>query len=170
MKTPIRRRSAGAAILDETRVEGKPAANRSAPPLGVSSEEGILTSCTFPILAPQGITWAFMTDLSKSEWELMLICWDLGAPSAREVHTASLKQKPRDYRTILATLNNIVRKGFLDAEKRPGPRNIPTNHYLPTLSRREGLERRIRKFLTEDLRSERENLGLLRQILDERPG
>ncbi len=108
-----------------------------------------------------------VADLSKSEWELMLICWELGAPCAREVHEASLEYKPRDYRTVLATLNNIARKGFLRTEKRPGPRNIPTNHYHPTLSRREGIERRIRKFLTEDLRSEPENLLQLRRILAE---
>ena len=108
-----------------------------------------------------------MPELSKSEWELMLVCWDLGAPSAREVHSASLQYKPRDYRTVLATLNNVVRKGFLKVEKRPGPRNIPTNHYIPTLSRRVGVERRIRRFLAEDLGSDSENLDLLRRILAE---
>ena len=109
-----------------------------------------------------------MPDLSKSEWELMLVCWELGAPSAREVHAASQKRKPRDYRTVLATLNNVVRKGFLDVEKRPGPRTIPTNHYIPTLSRRSGVERRIRKFLAEDLGADSENLALLQRILAER--
>lgn len=117
-----------------------------------------------------GVRWSSMPELSKSEWELMLVCWDLGAPSAREVHTASLRQKRRDYRTVLATLNNIVRKGFLEVEKRPGPRNIPTNHYVPTLSRRRGVERRIRRFLTEDLRSDSENLDLLRKLLGEGSG
>lgn len=111
-----------------------------------------------------------MPDLSKSEWELMLICWDLGAPTARQVHQASLKRKPRDYRTVLATLNNVVGKGFLEVEKRPGPRNIPTNHYIPTLSRRRGVERRIRKFLAEDLGSDAENLALLHRILKRRLG
>ncbi len=106
-----------------------------------------------------------MVELSKSEWELMLICWELGGPPARAVHAASLEHKPRDYRTILATLNNIVRKGHLRVEKRPGPRNIPTNHYIPTLSRRQGLERRIRRFLNEDLRSDADNLELLAEIL-----
>lgn len=100
----------------------------------------------------------------------MLVCWDLGAPSAREVHAASSESKPRDYRTVLATLNNVVRKGFLRVEKRPGPRNIPTNYYIPKLSRRSGVERRIRKFLTEDLGSDSGNLELLRRILRERSG
>lgn len=98
----------------------------------------------------------------------MLICWDLGSPTAREVHEASLEQRARDYRTVLATLNNVVRKGFLRAEKHPGPRNIPTNRYRPTLSRREGLERRIRRFLHEDLRSEPRNLQLLERVLRRR--
>ena len=106
-----------------------------------------------------------MAELSKSEWELMLICWELGGPSARAVHSTSLDGRPRDYRTVLATLNNIVRKGYLRVEKRPGPRNIPTNHYIPTLSRRQGIERRIRRFLAEDLGSDSENLALLAEIL-----
>ena len=108
-----------------------------------------------------------MAELSKSEWELMLVCWDLGTPSAREVHAASLERKARDYRTVLATLNNVVRKGFLKVEKRPGPRNIPTNHYVPTLERRQGIERRIRRFLTDDLAGDQENLALLQKMLDE---
>ncbi len=109
-----------------------------------------------------------MADLSKSEWQLMLVCWALGAPTAREVHQASLQRKPRDYRTVLATLNNVVAKGFLRVEKRPGPRNIPTNHYLPTLSRQKGVEDRIRKFLAEDLGADEENLALLERVLRER--
>ncbi len=95
----------------------------------------------------------------------MLICWELGRPSAREVHEATPAANRRDYRTVLATLNNIVRKGYLEVEKHPGPRNIPTNHYLPTLSRRAGLERRIRRFLTQDLRSEPEDLAVLEELL-----
>ena len=108
-----------------------------------------------------------MAELSKSEWELMLVCWELGTPSAREVHAASVQVRPRDYRTVLATLNNVVRKGFLRVEKRPGPRNIPTNHYVPSLERRAGIERRIRRFLAEDLGGDEENLALLRRILSE---
>lgn len=111
-----------------------------------------------------------MVELSKSEWELMLICWELDGPAAREVHAESLRRRSRDYRTVLATLNNIVRKGYLRVEKRPGPRNIPTNHYLPTLSRRQGLERRIRRFLSEDLRSDPENLKLLADLLERHRG
>ena len=106
-----------------------------------------------------------MPELSKSEWELMLVCWELDSPTAREVHTASLARRPRDYRTVLATLNNIARKGFLRVEKRPGPRNIPTNHYAPTLSRRRAVERRIRLFLKDDLRWDPEHLELLESIL-----
>ncbi len=111
-----------------------------------------------------------MAELSRSEWELMLICWKLGTPSAREVHAASQERKARDYRTVLATLNNAVRKGFLRVEKRPGPRNIPTNHYVPTLARRDGIERRIRRFLADDLAGEEDNLAILRRILSESAG
>ena len=107
-------------------------------------------------------------ELSKSEWELMLLCWDLGTPTAREVHQASLKNRPRDYRTVLATLNNIVAKGFLRVEKQPGPRNIPTNRYIPAVSRRPAVERRIRAFLRDDLRWARDDLELLREIVASR--
>lgn len=106
-----------------------------------------------------------MPELSRSEWELMLVCWELGAPTAREVHAYSSRTRRRDYRTVLATLNNIVRKGFLRVEKHPGPRNIPTNRYTPSVSRRRAVERRIRAFLREDLRWAPEHLALLEKIL-----
>lgn len=95
----------------------------------------------------------------------MLLCWDLGQPTAREVHAASIREKPRDYRTVLATLNNIAAKGYLEVEKCPGPRNIPTNRYLPAIPRREAVEHRIRTFLAQDLRWSPEDLRLLRSIL-----
>lgn len=110
-----------------------------------------------------------MRDLSKSEWELMLLCWDLGSPTARQVHDAARASRPRDYRTVLATLNNIAAKGYLRVDKQPGPRNIPTNRYTPTLPRRQALERRIRSFLQDDLRWNPEHLALLQKILASAP-
>ena len=107
-----------------------------------------------------------MRALSASEWELMLICWDLGAPSAREVHQASLGNRRRNYRTVLATLNNIAVKGYLKVEKQPGPRNIPTNRYVPAIARGPALERRIRRFLEHDLRWDPTDLALLSSIID----
>lgn len=110
-----------------------------------------------------------MATLSKSEWELMLLCWELGSPTAREVHRASLAARTRDYRTVLATLNNIVAKGFLRVHKQPGPRNIPTNRYTPAVPRRQAVEDRIRAFLRDDLRWNAEDLELLREIVSSPP-
>ena len=110
-----------------------------------------------------------MAALSKSEWELMLLCWELGAPTAREVHRASLADRPRDYRTVLATLNNIVAKGFLRVEKQPGPRNIPTNRYTPAVPRRQAVEERIRAFLGEEMRWNPEDLALVRELASKPP-
>lgn len=105
--------------------------------------------------------------LSRSEWEMMLLCWKLDRPSARQVHEAAAAgPRDRDYRTVLATLNNIAAKGFLRVDKQPGPRNIPTNRYIPTLSWKAGLEDRIRDFLREDLGGSKEALELLRQMID----
>jgi predicted transcriptional regulator len=107
-------------------------------------------------------------NLSRCEWELMLLCWKLGRPTAREVHEASLAKKRRDYRTVLATLNNIAAKGFLRVEKNRGPRNVPTNRYLPAVSRQEAMEQRIRTFLEEDLEWAPDALELLAAQLLER--
>ena len=98
----------------------------------------------------------------------MLHCWNLGRPTAREVHEASLELRRRDYRTVLATLTNIAAKGYLEVEKVPGPRNIPTNRYVPTLPKREAMERRIRTFLRDDLRWEPESIEQLRDLLRRR--
>ena len=100
----------------------------------------------------------------------MLLCWKLGKPTAREVHEVALERRERDYRTILATLNNIAAKGFLEVEKHPGPRNIPTNRYVPAMPRREGIEMRIRNFLDHDLEWDSEALDLLRLELRKGPG
>lgn len=105
--------------------------------------------------------------LSKSEWELMLICWKLGKPTAREVHRESLTRRRRDYRTVLATLNNVAAKGFLAVEKHPGPRNIPTNRYRPTVERRAALEKRIRAFLADEMQADPEAMEIARKLLRE---
>jgi len=41
--------------------------------------------------------------LSRAEWELMRICWKLGRASVRQILDESLKQRPRDYRTVQDT-------------------------------------------------------------------
>jgi len=103
--------------------------------------------------------------LSSSEWELMLVCWRLGSPTAREVHEASLVRRERDYRTVLATLNNVAAKGFLRVDKCAGPRNVPTNRYVPLVARRGEIERRIHDFLERDLQWDAEALELLGEVL-----
>ena len=109
-----------------------------------------------------------MEHLSNAEWELMLVCWDLGPATAREVHEVSSKRTPRDYRTVLATLRNIVKRGYLEIDKQPGPRNIPTNVFSPTVRRRRAVEHRIRRFLETDLRWRDDDVQSLLQILERR--
>ena len=97
--------------------------------------------------------------LSRTEWEIMRICWRLGRASTRQV--LKHDRKGRDYRTILTFLSRMAKKGFLDVEK---VRN--TNYYSPALTHEQGLRREIKHFLTEVVGSKPEHLEMVQRALD----
>ncbi len=99
------------------------------------------------------------TWLSRTEWEIMRICWRLGRASTRQV--LKHDRKGRDYRTILTFLSRMAKKGFLDVEKIKN-----TNYYSPALTHEEGLRREIQRFLTEVVGSKPEHLEMVQQALD----
>ena len=55
--------------------------------------------------------------LSRVEWTIMNICWELGEAPARYVFERSLKEKKRDYRTVKTMLDRLVAKGYLARRK-----------------------------------------------------
>jgi len=55
--------------------------------------------------------------LSKTEWLIMKICWNLGQCTARAVFEETLKQKKRGYQTVKTMLDRLVVKGYLNREK-----------------------------------------------------
>ena len=57
------------------------------------------------------------TDLSKTEWSIMKICWEKGQASARVIYEESLKEKKRGYQTVKTMLDRMVKKRYLDREK-----------------------------------------------------
>ena len=97
--------------------------------------------------------------LSRTEWEIMRICWWLGRASTRQV--LKHDRKGRDYRTILTFLSRMAAKGYLDVEK---VRN--TNYYSPALTQAEGLRREIQRFLTEVVGPKAQHLDMVQQALD----
>ncbi len=58
-----------------------------------------------------------MKDLSRTEWTIMNICWDLGRASARDIHEKSLRDKKRSYQTVKTMLDRLVEKKYLAREK-----------------------------------------------------
>ena len=57
------------------------------------------------------------TELSKTEWLIMNICWKKGKSSARDIFEESLKTKTRSYHTVKTMLDRLVVKGYLAREK-----------------------------------------------------
>lgn len=82
------------------------------------------------------------TDLSKTEWLLMNICWKKGKVSARKIYEETLKEKKRGYQTVKTMLDRMVGKGFLEREKF-GPIWL----YEPVVSRTKMLGREIESFV-----------------------
>lgn len=99
--------------------------------------------------------------LSRSEWEIMRICWRLGRCTVRHVLAEDRKTRERDYRTILTFVSRIAKKGYLAVEKEGN-----TNYYTPALAQKEALELEIHRFLKEVVGPEPENLVLLENVLD----
>jgi BlaI family penicillinase repressor len=116
--------------------------------------------------------------LSKSEWELMNLCWELGRATAREIYEASLKKKKRDYQTVKTLLDRMGAKGFLKVEKQ-GPLCI----FTPAVKRTYAVTSAIDEFietvldkslaplfihLAKDRRLSEEEIEKLKQLIQER--
>ena len=56
-------------------------------------------------------------DLSRTEWEIMKICWEKGQSTAKVVYEESLKEKKRRYVTVKTMLDRLVEKEYLEREK-----------------------------------------------------
>ena len=102
-----------------------------------------------------------MERLSRSEWQLMRICWRLGRATVRQVLKEDRKKHRRDYRTILTFMSRMANKGWLKVEKE---RN--TNYYSPAVPQKRALRGEIRLFLDEVVGIEPEHLELLQTALD----
>lgn len=100
--------------------------------------------------------------LSRSEWEIMRICWRLGRCTVRQVLEEDLETHTRDYRTILTFMTRMTKKGWLKAVK---DGNI--NHYTPAIAEDRALTQEIRWFLGYVVGPEPQHRSLLQTALDE---
>jgi len=103
--------------------------------------------------------------LSRSEWQLMQICWRLGRCTVGEVLREDLKTHTRDYRTILTFMTRMANKGWLTVEKE-GNRN----YYSPAARKNAALELEIGRFLEEIVGDDPENRQLLHEIIQNHKG
>ncbi len=103
--------------------------------------------------------------LSRSEWELMRICWRLRRATVRQVLVEDRRAHQRDYRTILTFMSRMAKKGWLKVDKEGN-----TNYYTPAIVQKKALTREIRRFLKEVVGPEAENRQLLRKELRTRQG
>jgi predicted transcriptional regulator len=90
--------------------------------------------------------------VSLLESNILLIMWDRGRVTTREVHEAFLKKEMKEkdgnftpYTTIMSTLNNLAKKNILKVYK-----SQKSYTYLPTVSRKE-LAKSIIKAVAEKL-------------------
>lgn len=81
-------------------------------------------------------------DLTKTEWSLMNICWNLGESPARSIYEETLKEKQREYVTVKTMLDRLVKKGFLQ-RKRIGALLF----YKPAVSQTRELKKAIDSFV-----------------------
>ena len=82
------------------------------------------------------------SDLSKTEWSLMNICWKKGKASARDIYEETLKTKKRGYQTVKTMLDRMVGKGYITREKF-GPIWL----YEPAVNRSSALSGEIESFV-----------------------
>ncbi|MCE5249376.1 BlaI/MecI/CopY family transcriptional regulator [bacterium] len=82
------------------------------------------------------------SDLSRTEWSIMNICWKKGQASARDIYDETLRNKKRGYQTVKTMLDRLVIKRYLEREKF-GPIWL----YKPAVSRAQVLAREIDTFV-----------------------
>ncbi len=104
-----------------------------------------LTSTTFVVTV---LRMKRSAELSKTEWQVMNVCWQLGQATARQVYEASDELKRRDYRTVKTLLDRIAAKGFLKTEKL-GPLVL----FEPAVDRRSTQGHAVREFVDRVLDS-----------------
>ena len=83
------------------------------------------------------------SNLSKTEWSIMNICWEKGQASARVIYEETLKEKKRGYQTVKTMLDRLVKKDFLAREKF-GPIWL----YNPIVPRSKIIAREIETFVS----------------------
>ena len=83
------------------------------------------------------------SDLSRTEWTIMNICWEKGKASARVIYEETLKDKKRGYQTVKTMLDRLVMKGYLEREKF-GPIWL----YNPAVPRPKVISREIETFVS----------------------
>lgn len=81
--------------------------------------------------------------LSKAEWTLMNLCWEMGRATAREIYDASLKLKKRDYQTVKTLLDRMAAKGFLKVEKQG-----PLCMFTPAVRQSSAVSGAIKEFIS----------------------
>jgi BlaI family transcriptional regulator, penicillinase repressor len=82
-------------------------------------------------------------ELSRTEWQLMNICWRKGRASARVIYEETLREKERGYQTVKTMLDRLVEKTYLRREKF-GPIWL----YEPTVPRAAVTAREIESFVS----------------------
>lgn len=98
--------------------------------------------------------------LSRSEWEIMQICWRLGRCTVRQVLKEDRHRPKRDYRTILTFMSRMANKGWLRTEKEGN-----VNYYAPAIAQEKAVTREIKRFLSEVVGPEPENRKLLLDLM-----
>ena len=98
--------------------------------------------------------------LSRTEWEMMNLCWRLGRATARQVLEASSGKRRRDYQTVKTLLDRITAKGYLEMSKL-GPLCL----YTPVVERRQAVTRAVREFVDTVL--ERRPAPLMLQMVED---
>ena len=99
--------------------------------------------------------------LSPTEWMLMRICWRLGRTTVAAVLEESLQDAVRDYRTVQTLLNRMVKKGYLEAD-----RKAKIHLFTPCVDQQAALRLETRLFLEDVVGPEPENRALVREMLD----
>ena len=119
-----------------------------------------------------------LPELSAAEWEIMDVVWDLEGPvTVRQVLDTAYPQGEKAYTTVQTLMNILVEKGFLIRTK---PERI--NYYTPQMTREQALKDSLSgvagrlfqgsmgamaSFLVGSVRLKPEELGELRQLLDQ---
>ncbi len=80
--------------------------------------------------------------LSRTEWNIMNICWKKGQASARVIFEETLREKKRSYQTVKTMLDRLVEKAYLRREKF-GPIWL----YRPSVARASIISREIENFV-----------------------